>query len=484
MSSTRRADASKPMAFEKYMSAPEFVALRPIPGNAVLSKALLYPDPKVRELAFFLQGMSMQPGGISELAKQLVTWHPDRCRETDCRDTAIFRLNQTLERTVESFESHTAGLLSEFLVDLMLDPKLSLSKIDCPYFDNLGGALQQFKACHEKGVWDGFVITTTGTAVHEMLDQALNLSRMVVIEGMAGAGKSTNAKAWCAAHSGRARYMSLTGITNRTTFFQKIDACLGFPTCQRKAQQMQIRIEDFFARSKMMLVIDEAHFLWPQNAHRTAPPELIDWIDTALVNYGVPVALLCTDQFSKLKNRVERNTGWTSEQFIHRVFRFRKLDDKPTREDAASIAQSLLSAAWDENKQRWLPSDNDSSPDAIDALVSYAMSQDIPLSCISDCMHEARSYARAGGRVVVSKNDLRKSFRDGQILSDAALSRAFAPAPMERRRRSPHAPETAGKPNKAYVSNPPTRTHQDVSGRLPQLRGGMVPTSIADPVLG
>jgi len=441
------------------MSSPEFAALRPIPGNAVLSKAVLYTDPKVRELAFFLQAMSMQSGGLMTVAEQLVKWFPERCHEEDSYEANLLRLADwvTTEGDNESatLAARTVKLLSDFLIELVLNPKLSLSNMEAPCFKDLGAAIRQYKAVHEKSVWDRFVFTTSSKAIHETLDQALSLSRMVVIEGNAGAGKSTNAKAWCAARPGLARCVSLTGITNRTTFFQKIGAAIGLATCQRKAQELQAKIEDFFARSKMMLCLDEAHYLWPQTLRVSSAPELIDWIDTALVNNDVPVALLCTDQFSKLKNRVERNTGWTSEQFMHRVFRYRKLDLMPTREDVAAVTRNLLSSVWDEARQQWIASDQACAPDLMEALVLYAMEQKIPFSCVSSSIDEARKYARDRGRVLVSKADLQLALRNGQIPSDAALSRAFSPPPAERRTHAAiTSPGGAGKPNKAYVSIP------------------------------
>jgi hypothetical protein len=71
-------------------------------------------------------------------------------------------------------------------------------------------------------------------------------------------------------------------------------------------------------------------------------PEPVDWVNTALVNHDVPVALICTDQFAKLKARTEKRTGWTSEQLEHRVKRYKKLSSTPTKEDLKAVAAKLL----------------------------------------------------------------------------------------------------------------------------------------------
>jgi hypothetical protein len=446
------------------MSAPEFVRLRPIPGNIVLAKAMLYRDAKSRELALFLQAMSMQPGGLYAVAEQLIKWFPERFRDDGKSKTVAigdFIKSLLKDKGESAGPVHEAAVdvLRDYLVELAINPRVDLSKIECGCFDKLGDALQKFKTKWESATLRDFVVTTAGRVVMDTLDQAQRLSRMVVLEGNAGVGKSTNAKAWCAARPGLVRYISLSGITNRITFFQKIGAAIGLATCQRKAHQLQGRIEDYFARSKMMLVIDEAHFLWPQLFRVRSTPELVDWIDTALVNQGVPVALLATDQFSKLKNRVERSTGWTSEQFVHRVYRYRQLAPKPTREDVDAVARRLLSAVWDQQCDKWNAGDNhwDSTP--VDALVLNAMDQAMPLASVASCVDEARLLALQEGRITVSKSDIKKALTLGQIPSEVALSRAFKPVPSESRRRGiSMAPGSAGKPGKSYCELPSSRS--------------------------
>ena len=54
-----------------------------------------------------------------------------------------------------------------------------------------------------------------------------------------------------------------------------------------------------------MLVIDEAHCFWPQHQRSHSNPELVG--------------------SSKLKARIEKRTGWTSEQLEHRMKRYKKL---------------------------------------------------------------------------------------------------------------------------------------------------------------
>src|SRR4030088_365458 len=71
MSSTRHALRGAPISYERYMSSPEFAALRGIPGTAVAAKAQLYGDACKRSLLFFLQSLSLKEGGLQRVAHSL-----------------------------------------------------------------------------------------------------------------------------------------------------------------------------------------------------------------------------------------------------------------------------------------------------------------------------------------------------------------------------------------------------------------------------
>jgi len=286
MSSTRHALQGSAISYERYMSSPEFAQLRGIPGTAVAAKAQLLPDAHKRSLLFFLQSLSLGQGGMRFVAR------------------ALLKLLPTLSEDA----------LTEFLVELCINPKVELSGGVASDLDRVINALHNFQDDYEARVRADFVLTTIGKEVFETLDHALSIGKMVVIEGESGSGKTTAVEAWCAAHQGQVRLVSLSGITHKTGFFQKLATAIGLAASKRKATDMQVKVEEFFRKTRLMLVIDEAHYLWPQHERSHSNPELVDWVNTALVNQKVPVVLICTDQFAKLKARTEKRTGWTSEQ--------------------------------------------------------------------------------------------------------------------------------------------------------------------------
>ncbi len=246
-----------------------------------------------------------------------------------------------------------------------------------------------------------------------------------MIEGESGIGKTTAVEAWITAHQGRTRFISLSGITHKTGFFRKLAGVIGLAAAKGKAMDMQVRVEEFFRKTGLMLVIDEAHYLWPQYQRSYSSPELIDWVNTALVNHNVPVALICTDQFAKLKARVETQTGWTSEQLEHRVKRYKKLSKTPTKEDLEAVATKLLAMRSSAQDERWNASGPAAHPDIIKIVVGYALTCKMRLPAVVNTIEEARYQARRNGRSNVRATDIRTALLDYQIPSDEALQQAF-----------------------------------------------------------
>src|SRR5688500_10706652 len=68
MSNTRRAPDHSPLSQERYMSSPEYAELRGLSGNAVARKAAYLANARKKSLLFWLQAMSLRPGGLSQLA--------------------------------------------------------------------------------------------------------------------------------------------------------------------------------------------------------------------------------------------------------------------------------------------------------------------------------------------------------------------------------------------------------------------------------
>jgi energy-coupling factor transporter ATP-binding protein EcfA2 len=406
MSSTRYAPQGSAISYERYMSSPEFAQMRGMPGTAVAAKAQLYPEARKRSLLLFLQSLSLKHGGLRKVAHDLIVAFPkwERGRNP---------------------EEELAHRLVEFCINPKCIIRFSEGLTSASSSLEMADELCEFQDRYEEKIKSDFVVTTIGKEVFETLDHALDVGKMVVIEGQSGSGKTTAVEAWCAAHQGQVRLVSLSGITHKTGFFQKLATTIGLAASKRKATDMQVKVEEFFRRTRLMLVIDEAHYLWPQHERSHSNPELVDWVNTALVNQKVPVALICTDQFAKLKARIEKRTGWTSEQLEHRVKRYKKLSGTPTKGDLESVAAKLLAMRWNSPDQQWNASGPKPHPDFIKMVVGYALTCKMRLPAVSNTIDEARYQARKNGRSGVLATDIRAALFDYQIPSDEAIQQAF-----------------------------------------------------------
>jgi len=339
--------------------------------------------------------------------------------------------------------------LANFLQNFCLDPSIDLEAVEAddwscaaPYFTGTYSALLHFKNLSEAEDVNA-VTTSIGETINATLDYGLQIGRMVIIEGSAGSGKTHAAEAWARRHPAQARFVSPSGITHRTGFFQRLAASVGLATSQRKSCELQAKVKTFFADTKLMLVIDEAHFLWPQAKRVYTNPELVDWVNTALVNQGVPVALICTDQFARLKERVEKQTGWTSEQLMHRIKRYTKLPDRPTEQDLETVTRTLLLMTWDEATQSWSGRAAKCDVRTVKLIVGYALLSRLPLASVRDAIDESRSLARAARRDRVLFEDANAALEDYQIPSDAAMKQAFECKPQQLARVRTLAPSKA-----------------------------------------
>ena len=62
-------------------------------------------------------------------------------------------------------------------------------------------------------------------------------------------------------------------------FFRAIAKELGVSiNVTSKAQQLRNRIEDVLQKSKLGIVFDSAHFLWPQSNYRDTTPGRVNWV--------------------------------------------------------------------------------------------------------------------------------------------------------------------------------------------------------------
>src|ERR1700677_2245583 len=187
---------------------------------------------------------------------------------------------------------------------------------------------------------------------------------------------------------------------------------LGFASSYtRKAQELRARISDVLQTGHLMLVIDEAHYLFPQTNVRRALPNRINWMLTELVNYGVAVALISTPQFTTSQKVIEKNTHWASEQLIGRMARYTRLPDRLDQHDLEAVARYHLP---------------EGDKKSIACLVAYAQASRKYLAGIEHATKAARYEAQVQRRRKVTFEDIKRAIATSVMPSDAALQEALS----------------------------------------------------------
>ncbi len=191
----------------------------------------------------------------------------------------------------------------------------------------------------------GRIVETAVTRqIAEELDFALETRSFILIEGRERIGKSEGACWWCDQHPGQVIYVRLEPGSDETTLYRSIARRIGTAcSYQRKAVEMRARIQDALQGGHVMLVLDEAHFIWPQsNRCQGSIPKRMDWVRTALVDFGVPVALISTPQhFARQCDRF-RKAGWNANQVQGRLARTVSLPESIDSNDAVAVARSYF----------------------------------------------------------------------------------------------------------------------------------------------
>jgi hypothetical protein len=448
MSSTRKAQTGSPQRQERYASSAEFES--GLMANLVARRCEVLKSPEEIELIFFLQYLSHREGGLKKVSENLRTRFRERIatqtmlkigysekkfytpeqadeirrdRPFEIRDFSEFfnhdddeekrqptRKNCPAKEFKSECEEYAADRLEQFLKDLCLDPKQKVTGGPW-WFPGLIESLFEFQREFALDEQESFVSTALGKLVYETLDYSLHGKCLTLIDGRARTGKTFAAKKWIAQHPGKARFVEIKPGGGNILFFRAIAKALGLSAnLNHKAHELRDRIEYVLGSGNLMLVFDEAQHAWPDSMNREALPFRVSWL-MSMVNAGVPISLIVTNQFFHAQKRVERRSGWTSEQFIGRIAFYQPLPESLSQAELAAIVKTLLPEA---------------DANAIGLLADTAMGSRRYLAGIEYTVKRARYLVSKAGREKILFSDLKRAISEGVIPSDKHLAQRLA----------------------------------------------------------
>jgi hypothetical protein len=170
----------------------------------------------------------------------------------------------------------------------------------------------------------------------------------------------------------------------------------------------------------LLLVLDEAQRLWPQNNLRRGHPARIDWIIT-MANAGVPLVLISTPQFIGSQKAMEK-VGWNSAQLTGRISGYVFLPLQLSHEDLMAVAHAVLPEASEKSLMR---------------IASYARLSSRYLAAVETIAKSARYIAEKDNREQCTDTDISSAMKLSVIPSDTMLTQALAGADTSKRRGRP-----------------------------------------------
>jgi hypothetical protein len=317
--------------------------------------------------------------------------------------------------------------LEELIRQLCLDPACVPQNFAPWYFAKLEEALRAFIEQSISDRAEGLVTTEIGREVIETIEYTAFSRKLTLIEGNARTGKTFAACTWCEQHPGRARFIEVPTGNDETSFFRALARGLFLGNfAQYKAIEIRERVESVLLTGDLVLVLDEAWRLWPQQTEqRFGFPKRITWV-MHMANQGVPICLLSTPQFLETLKAKEEKGGWNSAQFQGRLAEYKQLAADLSKKDLVNVAAALLPEADDQTLR---------------AIADYARSSTRYLAAIETISTRARYLAGRAGRDTAEAEDVRRAMEESVIPSDSQLVRVLRPAAASRKRTMATVPE-------------------------------------------
>jgi hypothetical protein len=186
-----------------------------------------------------------------------------------------------------------------------------------------------------------------------------------------------------------------------------------------------MRVESVLRTQALLLILDEAQYIWPQTLRPQAPPDRANWLMTALLNNGATVALVASRDFTRMMRNVERNCPlFGSEQFYGRIRLRKQLPDQLSERDLFKIAEVLLPKAT--QPMRML-------------LVGHALKSRGRMAAIETAVARARFFADQDSRPVTF-GDIERAMEEAGTMSKEPRRRCAIPSRAAREGRAARSP--------------------------------------------
>jgi hypothetical protein len=328
--------------------------------------AEMQAEPRYAELLWFIQWQSMQPGGLREFANEIVEefvshigtptmlLHPDATQyppgvaakvwaeiegratgylgslrfqsmtEADAVDAAWSgRDGQTRspEAARRACREIACVELPRLIAEYCTNAAKRFTTNQAWFVSDLTEVLLRKMETWECAIDRKTADTAIKREIFDALEFATSETAFVLVEGHSRRGKTEALECWCKKRPGQARCIAVPPSNSDASFFREIAGALGIyfapSTC---LQVIKERVEFVIAQARFCIVLDEAHYIIPQQYSKTTAPSRLNWIRAYILDKHLPCVVAVTPQsYEKGLGKYLTRTGFAIEQWVERI---------------------------------------------------------------------------------------------------------------------------------------------------------------------
>lgn len=228
--------------------------------------------------------------------------------------------------------------LTEYLRGLCIDSHVEFcGPWYCP---RLIETLFDYMGRHASEAGKRIAETEVSRQVNDAFDYAWDQRAFVRLDGDTRFGKSESARAYCAAHPGRFRMVTVPESNAKTDLIRAVGCAFGIESSSGLfGPALQNKVDYILKYGRTGLAFDEAHYLLPIRYSSRTSPERVNWLRGKVVDRELPCLLITTPQaFKEQMGRFVKVTGYNMAQFEGRYLHV-TLPSELSKEDCLSVAR-------------------------------------------------------------------------------------------------------------------------------------------------
>jgi hypothetical protein len=399
--------------------------------NAPAVREQLNAQPRLFELLWFIQAMSMRPGGLVKFVEEFLAEFYSRI------GTATMR---SAPKGNALCQDAASEILPGYLARVCNEPQTAIE--DPWYFDGLLDALCEFMDNHAARTSASLAMTEVTLKIFDAMEYAWSEKALVHIEGDSRFGKTVSVKTWCAAWPGKARYFAVPCSNSDADLIKAIALSLGMDfSFKTPYRQIKAKVEYIINFSGLMFIADEAHWLLPTRFSANTPPMRLNWLRTEIVDRNCAVVTVSTPQdYRKCVEKFVKATGHNITQFLGRTMLNVSLPNELEQDDLLAVARIHFPELSD---------------DFLQVIVGTSMRSESYLMAVEAIAKRVRFIARRDNHPSVTLKDLKLAI--SEIIPGQAAAPAATPAPPQRSAPIAVKRSRAATPAPAAVAMPPGR---------------------------